>query len=202
MGENKTIDAPPEQTLHEKIGMMKEIDPVRLELEARIKLLEFSQKNVKAKGEDGFDEEVKAILAQQFEDGLKDAQADLAEYDPGEDAPIVMVKLMDPAMFTDFQHRHGEIVRRSGKSPSLALRRAEVKLKREIVGWGVAGHRNVTVMSQAVPYSSVVVEYEAEKHAVTHNRVVKEYERLGWLDALVSAINEFNTLSDQKKRRS
>lgn len=195
MGE-KQAEQVPEQILSEKIGMTKEVDPIKLSIEFRIKMLEQALK-ARAKGQDQFSDEVKEILAKKFDDEFEQARADLAEYEPGEDTPVVLVKLMDPAMLTDFNHRHVMILR---MDQSLEARRAESKLKRESASWGVAGHRNVTVMGQEVPFSSAVVEFDGEKHTVAHNRVVKEYERLGWLDALVGAINDHNTLSVQKKR--
>lgn len=199
MGAKPNHEEIPNQILSEKIGFTKEVDPVRLVLEQRVSLYENSE-SIETPADKDLDEESRAVLKEKFAEALKDAQDDLAGYEPGEDSPVVMVKLMDPAMFTDFQHRRGEIIRDMGDF-SLETRRAAAKLNREVVGWGIAGHRNVDVMGQKITFSSAVVEYEDEKHTVAHNRVVKEYERLGWLEALVTAVTEYNTLTVQKKRQ-
>jgi hypothetical protein len=186
------------------LGITKEIDPARWAIQFDLEVQESIIGGWRKPDTSGMNkaekreamEDAAAQLAMHKQRAV-DLKKSLAEYDKAPGNARITIRLMDPVKFTDLMSRRAILFGKSVREIDTMRARAEVD--RDTIAWGVCGHEGVEVMGKSIAYASVKVDFDGERHTITHRSVVKEYERLGWRVSLPDAIVRFNRLSEEKK---
>jgi hypothetical protein len=120
--------------------------------------------------------------------------------------PAVSIGFIPSRKLSGIRHRYSELDRGCTKKPDggtdyQALTAAQMDaitdMDREIVRWGVRGHRDF-----GFDYSTDQAEAGPLKRPVASWECVDVYERLGVLSALAARILRFNSLAEEKKSPS